>query len=841
MTRKNTDSHNKQEKQLRLTLDSLLEEVESIKGGFDLDKIFDLQGSALLELGISSIISFYDQKKKTLEVKNFSFPGNNLKEKSEIILPLDNCSGYKQAFKKKRAVFCKDCHGHLAEVCPQIKEVIKNKKLCNAIILPLVNRGEIIGFWELFSCDLKKESLDLLSSFAHEFVLRISNILLFQQTKKSEKKYRDLFEKAYEGFLVYDINKKVVIDVNKKFCRLTGCKKEALVNRDIFSLFQSKDSHKIDDLMQSVERLKTRKEAAPREIRISMVFGKNKLRHFRLKVIQIIDDNECFLAFRDITKEKEAFDSLQKTKKHFENVIDSIRDGICVVNKNFQIESYNKIFAEKTGYDFSGAKGKNCSEVLPRYENGLFRNHCARSVCSKTCGAESVFLTGKKVTFVEKNQGEDGVMQYHKINIYPAQSTKSEVTKAVMTIKDVTEKTHSEESIRRLSEFNKRILDNVPVSIMIIDANGIIKSVNDYFKNFSKHFEYVGRNIFKIPFYAEQGLLEKFEKLLKKGKSFSKENCVTVHWDGQIKYLNIVAVPLKDQRGKIEGAISMAIDNTVSILSKQRIEKMNEELEKKITERTWQLNKLNKELAKVLELKSKFISDVSHELRTPLTIIQGNLDLAASQSDHKTSNSSDLFKTIEKEVRHVANLLSSLTMISNADANQDKTGYEDVDIKELIKDATRSLDVLAKKKKIKLSYKIINHKKMVIKGDELKLERLLLNILRNAIKYTPEKGKIVISGERYPGEVKITVKDNGIGIPQGDLPYIFERFYRVDKARSREEGGTGLGLAICYIIAKAHSGSISVESQLGKGSSFKVALPLDYRKNSKKLAPQLFD
>ena len=120
-------------------------------------------------------------------------------------------------------------------------------------------------------------------------------------------------------------------------------------------------------------------------------------------------------------------------------------------------------------------------------------------------------------------------------------------------------------------------------------------------------------------------------------------------------------------------------------------------------------------------------------------------------------------------------------------------------------------------------------------GDEAKLERAILNITRNAIKYTDDGGCIKVGFKKTKEEASIDIEDNGIGIPEKDLPNIFERFYRVDKARSRNEGGTGLGLPIAKWIVEAHNGRIEVKSELGKGSIFSITLPL---KTKKKLLPQ---
>ena len=256
----------------------------------------------------------------------------------------------------------------------------------------------------------------------------------------------------------------------------------------------------------------------------------------------------------------------------------------------------------------------------------------------------------------------------------------------------------------------------------------------------------------------------------------------------------------------------------------KELQEANKNLEIKVLKRTRQLDVMNKKLREAIELKSKFIADASHELRTPLTVIQGNLDLAVREAKIKQTKIPETYILILNEIKRMTGVLSDLTMLTNFDAKTEPLRYEKINLEKLIKAANQSLQILAKQKKIRLTYEK-NARQIKIFGDESKLEKLLLNIIRNAIKYTEKNGKIKIWIEDDGEFVKINIQDNGIGIPKEDLPYIFERFYRVDKARSRKEGGTGLGLSICLWIAEAHGGYISVESEQGKGSTFTVHLP----------------
>jgi signal transduction histidine kinase len=256
---------------------------------------------------------------------------------------------------------------------------------------------------------------------------------------------------------------------------------------------------------------------------------------------------------------------------------------------------------------------------------------------------------------------------------------------------------------------------------------------------------------------------------------------------------------------------------------------LNRELEQKVRERTRELNESNRRLAEMVEMRNKFLADASHELRTPLTVIQGNLDLAMLELSRESADAmKDYHRQISEEIARMGTILSELTMLNMIDNGAEQLKYEPVNLAALVDTVGKSLKVLADQKKIALIYKK-SAKNVRVMGDESKLEKMLLNIVRNGIKYTNPKGRVRIWTEECAHEACLVVEDNGIGIPAADLPHIFQRFYRVDKSRSRQEGGTGLGLAIARWIAVSHGGSIEVESAEGKGSKFTIRLPYEHR------------
>lgn len=220
---------------------------------------------------------------------------------------------------------------------------------------------------------------------------------------------------------------------------------------------------------------------------------------------------------------------------------------------------------------------------------------------------------------------------------------------------------------------------------------------------------------------------------------------------------------------------------------------------------------------------NQFSSDVSHELRTPLTILRGEMEVALrtrrTQEEYEAVISSGL-----EEVERMSLMVEELLLLSKAEHGELKLNISDVPLHRLLDTAHGHATILARGKGLTIS--IRKSEEVYIQGDEMRLRQLLLNLVDNAVKYSPKGSEIDLSLSKNRECAYISVRDTGIGISNEDQDKIFERFYRVDKSRSREVGGTGLGLAICKHIADAHGGGISVESERGKGTTFTVTLPI---------------
>ncbi len=228
----------------------------------------------------------------------------------------------------------------------------------------------------------------------------------------------------------------------------------------------------------------------------------------------------------------------------------------------------------------------------------------------------------------------------------------------------------------------------------------------------------------------------------------------------------------------------------------------------------------------IFRAQQQFVGDVSHELRSPLTAVRGNLDLLRRGAADDPSARREALAAIDSESARMQRLVSDLLLLAQAEAGF-RIRKELVELDTILLDVFRQARAMAKGVTVTLA----QEDQAQVMGDADRLKQLLMNLVDNAIKYTQPGGTVTLSLVRDLNAVRIAIKDTGIGIPSQDLEKIFDRFYRVDKARSRGPlavpgGGTGLGLAIAKWIAEAHGGKIEVESQPGKGSTFTVWLPL---------------
>jgi signal transduction histidine kinase len=226
------------------------------------------------------------------------------------------------------------------------------------------------------------------------------------------------------------------------------------------------------------------------------------------------------------------------------------------------------------------------------------------------------------------------------------------------------------------------------------------------------------------------------------------------------------------------------------------------------------------------KLKTEFISNATHEFRTPLAIMRGNVDLALYDKNNSVDTLRNSLKEVGKEIVHLSNLITDLALLTNPNIQEkEKIDFQPIVLQEFLETIITRLGILVERKQIDLQLSV-KPKNLTVLGDDKYLDKVFLNLIRNAITYGGENAKIKVEAKKEKNKVVIKVMDNGIGISKKELPRLFERFFRTEKARQMSSIGTGLGLAIVKQITEVHGGTVAVESEEGKGTTFTVTLPI---------------
>ncbi|MEG2235910.1 MAG: ATP-binding protein, partial [Clostridia bacterium] len=290
-----------------------------------------------------------------------------------------------------------------------------------------------------------------------------------------------------------------------------------------------------------------------------------------------------------------------------------------------------------------------------------------------------------------------------------------------------------------------------------------------------------------------EDIFKKFELDINMEKIIYLENWTSTEQRIELEdtYINIFFAPFKNVEERPDGVIAVVQDIT--------------------------------EHVKLDNMRKEFVADVSHELKTPITSIMGYADtLLEGEYDKETKEK--FLNVIATEARRMAKLVTDLLTLSRYDNKKNKTQREQFDLGELVKKCQDKLAIEIKKKKHKVKC-FVTADVPPVYADKYDIERVILNILTNSIKYTKEEGEIKIYVGFVYNDAYIKIFDNGMGIPESDLSRIFERFYRVDKARTREMGGTGLGLSIAKEILDKNGGSIDIKSVVGQGTEVVIKIP----------------
>ncbi|MCL5411295.1 MAG: ATP-binding protein [Patescibacteria group bacterium] len=500
------------------------------------------------------------------------------------------------------------------------------------------------------------------------------------------------------------------------------------------------------------------------------------------------------------------YEEINRERLNLKNIQNSIPDGIIIYNKDERIISLNKAAREIFKFK-KDPVGRFRSEVLFG-EKGNYLDGKLETTFNTSQAFQEAISFGKNPQIISVlHRGRK--RYYHNVLFSPQFDKDGQVDSVIATIRDISKIIQQEnkikEQLKREAQEKERweaVFNNVDEGIIILGRNRQIKKVNPGFEILTglRAEEVIGKFCWQAnPAYNSKGekicdtscpikKLEETREAIPYFEHKIKTNYGKETWTGSS------FSPLKDSQGKIKGTIHVIRDIT-------------------------KLKELDK-------TKSEFVSIASHELRTPLTVINGYLSLLLSGDLGKISpNHQIIFNKIYSDTQRLTRLVEDLLNVARIEEGRLKLNPEKVEMAQLVKDTVEEYKIYAESKKISLNFIVPKNKNTQVFIDKNKIKQVLTNLIDNAIKYTPEKGKVKVKITEEDRLIAITIEDNGIGISKQALPSLFTKFQQVSGSYIKENKGTGLGLFIVKGLVELHGGNIDVKSTYGQGSTFRFTLP----------------
>jgi two-component system phosphate regulon sensor histidine kinase PhoR len=341
------------------------------------------------------------------------------------------------------------------------------------------------------------------------------------------------------------------------------------------------------------------------------------------------------------------------------------------------------------------------------------------------------------------------------------------------------------------------LLASMVEGVLMVDARHVVRLANEeLLRLFDLKQDPVGRTVLEA---LREAQVERLVGRTLEGGAALREEVVLQSSAGAeaLRYFEVNAVPIRNGAGEIDGAVAVFHDLT-------RIKQLE-------------------------VIRRDFVANVSHELRTPLAVFRGYLETLIDNPKLPRSEVARVLEAMQRNSNRLNSLVEDLLTLTRLESRHLQAQYQPVRIDAFFQQIAADWKVRADTEPAEIEWHAAKHLP-ALEVDLLRFEQVMLNLLENAVAYSTPPRRVVLTAEVEAAAMKISVTDHGIGIPPDDLPHVFERFYRVDKARNRRSGGTGLGLSICKHIVEAHGGTIAAESELGKGTTIVLRLPLDVPK-----------
>ena len=484
------------------------------------------------------------------------------------------------------------------------------------------------------------------------------------------------------------------------------------------------------------------------------------------------------------------------SKNYMDNLIHSMIDSLIVVNPDGAIRSVNQATLRLLGYEEQELLGQQ-SDILFQKKGGWN---------SGTMSEERIRKGG--IDFGETTyRTKDGRAIPMLLSDAVMRDENGGVQGIIRVGKDMTEIKQAEEQLR----LHETALESAANAVVITDRRGYITWTNTSFTSLTGYSfeEVVGQDIriLKSDRHDHAFYQNQWDTILS-GKVWQGE-VINQKKDGSLYTEEVTITPVYDQNGEISHFIRIKQDVTERKRGEEAIRKAHETL---------------KELD---QLRSQFFSDISHELRTPLTVIRGEAEVTLRGKEKPVAEYKTVLERIVQLTNQVNKLVGDLLFLSRSESGTIEIAKCPTQLLDILLEVHREARVLAERKHITVTLNSRDDTPIIVNGDPQRLRQLFMIIIDNAVNYTKPRGAIEVDLESDGANARVVVADNGVGIPEEDLPHVFQRFYRVKQGRQDvAQSGSGLGLHIAKWIAETHMGTVSIASVLDRGTTVTIELPL---------------
>lgn len=602
-----------------------------------------------------------------------------------------------------------------------------------------------------------------------------------------------LFNNDHVVMLLIDPGNMNIVDANNASCKYYGWTKEEFTGKKLFHI-----------ATLSKEEIKTEIEKAKKGIQNRFIsrhkLANNEIRNVEVNIIPVITDKKTLfcLIIHDITNITEVAEKLQNSEEQYKAFFMDSPISILIHDKDTgEIIDANP--TTLTMYGFPSLDKLKANEFWMEapysFKEALEWIHKAAAE-----GTQEFEWLNMKAT---------GELFWERVRLSPI--TINGVERVMAATIDITRRKKAYDALMNSEGQLRSLLDTIPDLIWLKNTDGVYLSCNAKFERLygAKEAEIIGKNDYD---FIDKELADFFtrndRKAIENGKSTTNEERVTYADDGHEEYLETVKSPMYDSSGKLIGVLGVGRDIT----------------ERKHAEDILLHAKMDAETAN--RIKSEFLANMSHELRTPLNSIFGFSQLLNERVQGELNEKQASYvSNIMKSSKHLIELINDILDLSKVEAGKMKLEREEFNIADLVEDTVSSMKPLAKNKNTDLITDI-RISDSEIYADRKKIKDILYNLLSNAVKFTPENGRVSIKVNCDNETLDIEVSDTGIGISEMDQKKIFEPFRQVNSFMTREFEGTGLGLAIVKRYVELHSGTLSLKSEPGKGSTFSFDIPI---------------